>query len=639
MSIAIINASVAGSLVVAGPTTLSGSLLSSSTINSQGMTTQALNVNDISLNGSFICNLPAQTTGINNLVLGAGGGASKLISGSNNIGIGFQTLEQVITGSYNTALGYQSGLGVLGSENICIGRNSGINSSNVYNQSVCIGVNSDITASNQISLGTSNETVQIPGNMSIVGQINLSDTPLYLRGSDPNHYLQYNSVVDGPSLQGYNGGRLGTSSNSSVLTWNNNSITTGTGNFSGLAISGTTESTSTTIGTVTVKGGMGITGNVYIGGSLSASGACAFNVGSNGQFIVSQNNLTYAQWARYGTSGLQIGWNNDSGSGGTDFINNAQLGSGGNAFSFWRMSYTSQTPLKIASISPTGTGNFSGLAISGTTDSTSTTTGSVTVKGGLGIAGSAYIGGNLAASGACAFNTGSNGQLIVSQNNLTYSQWARYGSAGLQIGWNNDSGSGGTDFINNAQGGGGNAFSFWRITSTSQTPVKLASIGTTGTGNFSGLAISGTTDSTSTTTGTVTVQGGIGVAGSAYIGGSLTASGTCNASALVSSSTIQESTSGFFANFYRKTNCGTTETYNFQSNRGRFEVFYNANQDRNSSSYHNVDVLANVNGGSMALPIYRGSGVSVSIDTNTNILTINSTVTGGTILINRLMAY
>ena len=106
---------------------------------------------------------------------------------------------------------------------------------------------------------------------------------------------------------------------------------------------------------------------------------------------------------------------------------------------------------------------------------------------------------------------------------------------------------------------------------------------------------------------------------------------------LICNTNIQESTSGFFANFYRKTNCTTSETYNFQSAHGKYDVYYNANHDKNTSSFHHIDILNN--GGSFVAQMYRGSGVTVVIDPNTNILTITSTVSSGTILINRVMAY
>ena len=208
MSIAIINASVAGSLSVAGTTTLSGALTSASTLSCQGITSTALQVNgtnstllgirvngDTTLNGNLICILQKQTTGVNNTILGPGGGASVLSTGSNNIGIGFQTLEQTVSGSYNIGIGFQASGGVLGNECICIGRNSGITPSNSYNQSVCIGINSQITASNQISLGTLNETIQILGPLS-TGSSTITNIQLgYVSGATSNSQTQLNSAT------------------------------------------------------------------------------------------------------------------------------------------------------------------------------------------------------------------------------------------------------------------------------------------------------------------------------------------------------------------------------------------------------------------------------------------------------------
>lgn len=303
MSIAIINASVAGSLSVAGTTTLSGALTSASTLSCQGITSTALQVNgvnstflgirvngDTTLNGNLICILQKQTTGKNNIILGEGGG-SVLTTGSYNTAIGYRTIEQLVTGCYNTCLGFESGGGLLGSENICIGRNTGITPSNIFNQSTCIGINSQITASNQIALGNEKDTVKIlggielfggflagssaitntqlgfvagttsniqtqlntgstksssissnvtilqtkttginfslsttattiTGNFVLTGSTYLNDNFLYLRPGDIRHSLGYDAITDGPSLQGNSGGKLGTQTNSSMLSWN-----------------------------------------------------------------------------------------------------------------------------------------------------------------------------------------------------------------------------------------------------------------------------------------------------------------------------------------------------------------------------------------------------------------------------------
>ena len=53
----------------------------------------------------------------------------------------------------------------------------------------------------------------------------LVDSALFLRGvGDVNHKLQYNVTSDGPALQGLSGGRLGITTNPTILTWNSTTI-------------------------------------------------------------------------------------------------------------------------------------------------------------------------------------------------------------------------------------------------------------------------------------------------------------------------------------------------------------------------------------------------------------------------------
>ena len=598
MSIAIINCSVGGSLAVAGPTTLSGSLLSSGSLCSQGMTTKALNVNDIILNGNVICILPTQTTGINNLILGASGGASNLTSGSNNVGIGFQPLEQLITGSYNTALGFQAGSGILGgSENICIGRNSGITPSNSYNQSVCVGINSQIAASNQISLGTSNETVQIPGQMSIGGQVNLVDTPLYLRSNDMNHSLQYNAGVDGPSLQGYSGGKLGTVSNSSILTWNTNSTTINcplslaenpiyfrSNNTDNLLVFSNDVQGPALQGYNGGKLGSSFKSDVITWNTYAVTVNCPLSLSDKPLYLRNDTNNSLQYNSTIDGPALR-----GNGGGKLGTLSNASILTWNNQL------VNINLPLEM-----------------------SINTGSIRMNGST-----FYFGPNGDSATFLQYNTTTTGVSLQS-------------TVGGKIGttvksdiitWNSSTSGVNTVGLN------GNV----QLSATGEIRMNLAPLylKTTGDDNHVLRYVGGAYDGPS-------LQGASGgtlrtVSNAAVLTWSNT---SVNVNLpLISNTNIQESTSGFFANFYRKTNCTTSETYNFQSAHGKYDVYYNANHDKNTSSFHHIDILNNVNGGSFVAQMYRGSGVTVVIDPNTNILTITSTVSGGTILINRVMAY
>jgi hypothetical protein len=91
--------------------------------------------------------------------------------GQNNTAIGYRGLLSNVDGSYNTAIGSSSGLSnTSGSYNTFLG--SGTDTSGTtWSNSTAIGVNAKITASNQITLGTSTETVFVPGILVASGQI------------------------------------------------------------------------------------------------------------------------------------------------------------------------------------------------------------------------------------------------------------------------------------------------------------------------------------------------------------------------------------------------------------------------------------------------------------------------------------
>jgi len=129
--------------------------------------------------------LSTATSGGSNCAIGAYV-LPAITSGSNNIGIGFNTLYSVSVGLYNigigrealrnttssnnTALGFQAGYAgtpnTIGSNNTYIGYQTGANA-NGYNNSTAIGAAATITSHNQVVIGTSNETIRIPGKVSV----------------------------------------------------------------------------------------------------------------------------------------------------------------------------------------------------------------------------------------------------------------------------------------------------------------------------------------------------------------------------------------------------------------------------------------------------------------------------------------
>jgi hypothetical protein len=81
---------------------------------------------------------------------------------TSNFGVGFGALPYVTSGGFNTAIGFNTlGSITTGSNNTAIGYNSF--TGNNFSQSTAIGYGSQPTANNQIVLGTSSESVIIPG--------------------------------------------------------------------------------------------------------------------------------------------------------------------------------------------------------------------------------------------------------------------------------------------------------------------------------------------------------------------------------------------------------------------------------------------------------------------------------------------
>jgi hypothetical protein len=119
--------------------------------------------------------LTTNTTGYQNVAIG-GAAFQSNTTGYYNVGLGYAALYPNTTGYQNVAIGCNAGSNGLtsASNTNCtfLGYNTGGNSTTIsYNQSTAIGANAQITGNNQIVLGTSSETVTIPGTLSVTGSI------------------------------------------------------------------------------------------------------------------------------------------------------------------------------------------------------------------------------------------------------------------------------------------------------------------------------------------------------------------------------------------------------------------------------------------------------------------------------------
>jgi hypothetical protein len=194
-----------------------------------------------------------------------------------------------------------------------------------------------------------------------------------------------------------------------------------------ITISNTTPSTTSTSGALIVAGGVGIGGNVSVAGSIIPN-STASNLGSPtnpfGSIYVSPHTIN---------------------------IGTAPLGSVGNSL------------------------QVTGLIVTANTASVSTSTGAITIAGGIGIGGSAVIGDTVTATTAVVVSTATS--VSTATGALTVA-----GGVGI----------------------GGNLFVGGNVTSTSQI-------------------ILGTANTNNTLTGALQVAGGVGIGGNLFVGGIITA--------------------------------------------------------------------------------------------------------------------
>ena len=254
MSIAIVNATISGTLVVGGTSTLTGALTSGSTLNAQGITSTTLNLTN-NLVQSGTGNLASGTGGIScnaNLVVSG----NTIINSNCNILGNINLTRDLVAGATtitNTQLGFISGLTSNAQTQISaiiptlIGQTNAWTGLNTYNTTIptttisattanqlCNKTYTDATATTAGTTATTNlkgATNTWTGvntynnNVILPTATYLSDAGLFLRNvGDTNHKLQYNVTSDGPALQGLGGGRLGIAGNPTILTWSGTTI-------------------------------------------------------------------------------------------------------------------------------------------------------------------------------------------------------------------------------------------------------------------------------------------------------------------------------------------------------------------------------------------------------------------------------
>jgi cytoskeletal protein CcmA (bactofilin family) len=142
--------------------------------NTTGFSNTAIGVVSLNLNTTGSSNV---AIGNNSLSINTSGGSNTAVgvnslqantTGSSNTTIGTGSLNSNTTGGSNTAIGFGAGINLSGNSNYntFLGFNTDVSNNGIlpYSNSTAVGYNAIIDASNEIVLGTSNETIKIPGS-------------------------------------------------------------------------------------------------------------------------------------------------------------------------------------------------------------------------------------------------------------------------------------------------------------------------------------------------------------------------------------------------------------------------------------------------------------------------------------------
>ena len=273
-------------------------------------------------------------------------------------------------------------------------------------------------------------------------------------------------------------------------------------------------------------GSSGATGPQGVPG-YTGSGGYLGSAGANG-YTGSAGNIGYTGSRGFDGSQGQVGY----------------YGSVGSAGPSGPLGYTgSEGTAGYAGSVGSTTGTTTTFVISNLTSSTSTATGALQVQGGAGIAGDLYVGGNIYGLGGQAIGSNSTGTtstftILNTTSSTSTSTGALVVRGGVGIG--QDVNIGGSLSVGSTASSGSitgvNSIVATNITVTGNLSApNLAYSGGTFT---TPIIIANTSASTSTTTGALQVAGGVGIGGDVNIGASLTVGTTASAGSISGVSSI-----------------------------------------------------------------------------------------------------
>lgn len=336
-----------------------------------------------------------------------------------------------------------------------------------------------------------------------------------------------------------------------------------------LSLSGTTESTTSTNGTLVVSGGAGFAKSVNIWGTLTNVGPHLIYNGteatssSTGALIVSGGASVTKSLVVFGTSTF------------VNTLTNTAIAGTNGAIVYVNTNGTLNTSSNFTFIANTLTSP--NVLVNSGALATSTSTGALRVVGGVGISGSTYIGGNLYVQGTStlfssfgvlygdvwgfgALYAGVSGYTplpqVVTQYGANTSTYAQLNFQNINSGTQAsadivitaDNGNDSSHFIDLGIASSNYNYPGYELyqandgyllldggnlllgTQTAGKKVKIFAGSTTATGAVATFSAGGT-QSTTTNTGVLTLVGGLGVWANANIGGTLTRSGSVSATA------------------------------------------------------------------------------------------------------------
>ena len=431
------------------------------------------------------------------------GGSIVIAPGSNPGGTG-NIFGAVATNSTSTSTGSLvviGGVGISGNLNVGGTFNVGVLNSQDLTVSGNLVVNGNVTTINSTTITVDDKNIEL-GSVGTPTDITADGGGITLKGSTDKTFNWVNSTDSWTSSEHVD------LASGKAYKINGTNVLTSSTLGSAITFNSLTQSTSTSSGTLVVTGGVGISGSVYAGG-IGIGGYY-----DNSTWMAPDSIVTTpaAKLGSLGTIGGYSGGLTNATSASTSTSTGTLVVEGGVGISGCLNvgGYVTRTVI-------------GGVAVGSTSfdvgqSSTSTSTGTLVVTGGVGISENLNVGGNVKLSSNTASTTTGTGTLVVTGGVGISGNLNVGGNVKLSATTASTSTSTGTLVVTGGVGVSGNVIAG----AIQATPIGSSSAST---GAFTTLTSNGATTftagtaSTTTGTGTLVVTGGVGVSGNLNVGG------------------------------------------------------------------------------------------------------------------------